>query len=172
MRSPISIAAAAWVTVLLLGCASSPKWGGGSTAREERGIYESTVRYLIANYRTSRWTVEPDAYCLVVGRREAVARTMAERGPEWDPDPALLGILADIRPEVIPISECGRNDQVREVRRETGTPVVTLGVGYPRWSTPDQAEVDVAVRESASQRNAYTCTLRRNVDGWTVRRCL
>lgn len=135
-------------------------------------MYEAAIRYVAAHYRSTRWNPDPAGLCVAVGRRERQALAQSQRNDAWDPPPALMARLGRVRPEVLPISACGRNRQAQEVRLDTREVVLSVGVAYPEWSTPNLASVRVTIRESPRDRSRYTCSVLRGLEGWYVRSCV
>jgi len=161
------------VLVFVASCASSPEWDAKrDTEGEREAIYEAAVRWLVSNYQPSRWTPEPSAVCLVVGWRFRTVQALSSRKDEYDPPSTLIRRLRDVDPPVLPISDCGWDEEVHEVVRTTGEKAMSLGIGYPSWVTANLAYVPVTFRETGLKRNSYRCSLTRGLEGWRVRKCV
>lgn len=166
----------ALTAVLLSACATSEEvWGGRTAVVETQAVQAVTVRWLAQNYEPSQFLGDPKAVCLVVadavGRRDFTATAQAARSTDMDPTPLMLSRLRDVRPPVVPISECRHGDDLAEVLVDTGERAIVLGVGYPTWVTPDLARIGATIRENPRNWFRYRCSLTRGPDGWELRRC-
>jgi hypothetical protein len=172
-RTGPALAVVAAVTVAA--CASGPQtWsdvGGAATA--EMDIHEQTVRFAVRYYEPSR-RGPPAAFCLAVGRRSinAVSEVRRARGEIWIPGHRLIARLSDLRPAVVPGSECDQDADRREVHRPSGGQGVLIHVSEPAYSSPERATVRLSTNESPQYRFSYRCELRREALDWTVVRCL
>ena len=154
-------------------CGGQMDWTAMSPQRTEIAVYTSTARFIIEYYQASERTGEPAAFCLVVGRREGVARRQrARESDRWDPARELLLNLSDLRTPVVPISECEWNNNLEEVHRPTGGRAVVLGISQPTWNREDFATVWVSTRENSTQYDRWSCNVRLHVGDWEVLDCL
>ncbi len=162
--------------LILAACASNePVWGGRTGAREAQAVQAATVRWFAANYQPSPFLGEAQALCLVVGervgRRDILATAQAARSENMDPPAVILARLRDVRPKVLPISECVHGKDLTEVLEDTGERAVVLGVSYPEWVTPNLARISATLRENSRNWFRYRCSLVRGAEGWQIRRC-
>jgi len=128
---------------------------------------------MIEHYRASGRTGEPAAFCLVVGRREEVARGQQVRESDrWDPGRQLLLNLSDLATPVVSISECEWNNNLEEIHRPTGRRAVVLGISQPIWTREDFATVRVSTRENRTYHGRWSCNVRLHVGEWQVLDCL
>lgn len=154
-------------------CGGQMDWSAMSPQRTEIAVYTSTARFMITNYRPSGRTGVPAAFCLVVGRRENVARGQrARESHRWDPARELLLKLSDLPTPVVPISECEWNNNLEEIHRPTGGRAVVLGISQPLWTREDFATVRVTTRENSTYRGSWTCNVRLHVADWEVLDCV
>ena len=173
MRKTTAFGSLAGGVVLLMGCGGGLEWNQVSPTRSELYVYTSTARFLIENYDPSDHTGKPAAFCLVVGRRESVARRQrARESRRWDPRTELLNALNDLNTPVVPISHCSQNSNLEEIHGPTGRRAVVLGISQPVWGREDFASVRVSTYENSTYYGSWRCNVRRLLDEWEVLDCL
>jgi hypothetical protein len=116
----------------------------------------------------------PQSVCLGMGRTGIRSNlqwlTQVPRETTWDPDRALRGRLESAPARIVPISQCRKQGDFREVIADAGTPTVTFFVSDPTWTTPDIADVRVSIFGLGRYTMHYSLALRKRRGEWTVRR--
>jgi len=113
--------------------------------------------------------------CLGIGQRGFYSnRTWLAQNPRekrWNPEPYLMRRIEVTPPgPVVPLSDCLRDGNDREMLASDGSPAVTWFVNDPSWTTPDAVRVTISVRGLGQFRMGYSVALRRRGDIWNVRR--
>jgi hypothetical protein len=136
-------------------------------------VYEAAARYLVRHYVPNPAVDGPvAALCLTVGRQARVPVRQQKRETEWDPDPELLRRLRGAEHPVVPVSQCGWDEHLREVHLPTGGRGVVVALGHPSWVSRASVYLEVTSRESESYAFRYGCRLSWSVDQWSVDHCL
>ncbi len=117
---------------------------------------------------------EPSSICLGVGQTGIRSNSQwirqVPRERTWDPDRALRGRIRYAPAPIIPLSECRRQGDFREIVSESGAPTVSFFVTDPSWTTPDMVGVRVSIFGLGQYTMHYSLALRRRGGEWTVRR--
>ena len=112
------------------------------------------------------------AICLGLGQRGSRSSSQwisqNPRDDYWDPSPFLRTRLTAPPARILPLSQCLRDGNDREMFAETGTPVVTFFVSNPTWTTPDAVGVRVSIRGLGRYEMVYSLALRKRQGDWNV----
>lgn len=160
------------LVLLFLGCGGGPDWPTPVSGDPNLEVYDTTIRYIHRFYDPGPGLDLPAAWCVAVGRRSTVPLGEARRDERWHPGEALLRRLADLRPRVVPVTDCRWDSDLVEIYIPTQERAVAMSVSRPVYGTPESARVQVTTRESDRYRGSFDCRLKQSTDEWEILDCL
>jgi len=171
---------ALFILLVLQGCASS------SNPFEQRPADQriQEVQAIALNLAFEDFQL-PTAPSPEVRRRVPVCLGVGQRGPysnhlwlpqnpreeRWNPQPYLTRRI-DVTPpgRIVPLSDCLRDGNDREILAADGSPAVTWFVSDPSWTTPDAVRVTISIRGLGQFGMSYSVALRRRGGTWDLHR--
>ncbi len=144
-----------------------------SVDRRELAVQVKVFEFFFENYVSRHRKGDPQAFCIVSGRRSHVALDHRTRDhDEWDPVGPFLRRFARYRPTVLPISECAWDGDGSEMTVAFAKPAVAMAVSSVYWTTPKSGEVHVRIQEDWRARFGLSCLVVQKGSEWEVSSCV
>ena len=162
------------VAVAVVVLASMPqRLAAQSVDRREFAVQVKVFEFLFENHMSRHRKGDLQAFCIVSGRRSHVALDHRTRDhQEWGPVGPFLRRFAQLRPAVLPISECAWDGDGSEMTVAFEKPAVAMAVSSVYWTTPKSGRVHIRIQEDWRARYGLSCLVVQRGSEWEVRNCV